>query len=123
MKFVSFTEGENECKRTGVFSKDELFIIDVNSLNLSRNFKDLNELIQNVSSEDIIKLKTIINESTFYNYDVFKRERCTVHVPIEKPIHDILCVGVNYKDHLEETQTHFDDSFEEPQKRFILQNV
>ncbi len=40
-----------------------------------------------------------------------------------KPIHDILCVGVNYKDHLEETQTHFDDSFEEPQKRFILQNV
>lgn len=116
MKFVSFTEGENECKRTGVFSKDELFIIDVNSLNLSRNFKDLNELIQNVSSEDIIKLKTIINESTFYNYDVFKRERCTVHVPIEKPIHDILCVGVNYKDHLEETQTHFDDSFEEAQK-------
>ncbi len=68
-------------------------------------------------------MKTIINESTFYNYDVFKRERCTVHVPIEKPIHDILCVGVNYKDHLEETQTHFDDSFEEPQKRFILQNV
>ena len=27
MKFVSFTEGENECKRTGVFSKDELFSI------------------------------------------------------------------------------------------------
>ncbi len=46
---------------------------------------------------------------------MFLKERCTVHVPIEKPIHDILCVGVNYKDHLEETQTHFDDSFEEPQ--------
>lgn len=45
MKFVSFIEGENECKRIGVFFKDELFIIDVNFLNFSRNFKDLNELI------------------------------------------------------------------------------
>ncbi|NMS88495.1 fumarylacetoacetate hydrolase family protein [Clostridioides difficile] len=116
MKFVSFTEGKNECKRIGIFSKDELFIVDINSLNLSKSFKDLNDLIKNISKSDIIKLKSIIKEGKFHNYDAFKREECTIHVPIEKPIHDILCVGVNYKDHLEETQTHFDDSFEEPKK-------
>ncbi|CZR98487.1 fumarylacetoacetate hydrolase family protein [Clostridioides sp. GD02404] len=116
MKFVSFTKGKNECKRIGFFSKDELFIIDINSLNISKSFKDLNDLIQNISQDDIIRIKSIIKEDRFHNYDVFKREECIIHVPIEKPIHDILCVGVNYKDHLEETQTHFDNSFEEPQK-------
>lgn len=29
-----------------------------------------------------------------------------VLVPIEHPVHDILCVGVNYTDHLEETKEH-----------------
>ena len=30
--------------------------------------------------------------------------------PIEYPAHDILCVGVNYADHLKETQEHLDGS-------------
>ena len=36
--------------------------------------------------------------------------------PIKRPIHDIMCVGVNYKDHLEETQKNFDKEFEKPKK-------
>ena len=37
--------------------------------------------------------------------------------PINKPIHDIICVGVNYKDHLEETKESFEgDSFKIPNK-------
>ncbi|MCC0648504.1 fumarylacetoacetate hydrolase family protein [Clostridioides sp. ZZV15-6598] len=116
MKFVSFSSGEDTSKKVGILSKDELFIIDVNSISLSKFFIDVNDLIQSVSQDDIIKLKNIINEESFNDYNVFKKEECTIYVPIEKPIHDILCVGVNYKEHLEETQTHFDSSFEEPEK-------
>ncbi|MGO1043508.1 fumarylacetoacetate hydrolase family protein [Clostridioides difficile] len=116
MKFVSFSSGEDTSKKVGILSKDELFIIDVNSISLSKFFIDINDLIQSVSQDDIIKLKNIINEESFNDYNVFKKEECTIYVPIEKPIHDILCVGVNYKEHLEETQTHFDSSFEEPEK-------
>ncbi|MDB0439399.1 hydrolase [Clostridioides difficile] len=116
MKFVSFSSGEDTSKKVGILSKDELFIIDVNSISLSKFFMDVNDLIQSVSQDDIIKLKNIINEESFNDYNVFKKEECTIYVPIEKPIHDILCVGVNYKEHLEETQTHFDSSFEEPEK-------
>ncbi|MCC0645298.1 MULTISPECIES: fumarylacetoacetate hydrolase family protein [unclassified Clostridioides] len=116
MKFVSFSSIEDTSKKVGILSKDELFIIDVNSISLSKFFIDVIDLIQSVSQDDIIKLKNIISEESFNAYNVFKREKCTIHVPIEKPIHDILCVGVNYKKHLEETQTHFDSSFEEPEK-------
>lgn len=116
MKFVSFSSIEDTSKKVGILSKDELFVIDVNSISLSKFFIDVNDLIQGISQDDIIKLKNIINEESFNDYNVFKKEECTIHVPIEKPIHDILCVGVNYKEHLEETQTHFDSSFEEPEK-------
>ncbi|MCC0651296.1 fumarylacetoacetate hydrolase family protein [Clostridioides sp. ES-S-0001-03] len=116
MKFVSFSSIEDTSKKVGILSKDELFVIDVNSISLSKFFIDVNDLIQGISQDDIIKLKNIISEESFNDYNVFKKEECTIHVPIEKPIHDILCVGVNYKEHLEETQTHFDSSFEEPEK-------
>ena len=37
--------------------------------------------------------------------------------PIERPIHDILCVGVNYEDHLRETEEHLGkESFKKPPK-------
>lgn len=116
MKFVSFSSREDTSKKVGILSKDELFIIDVNSISLSKFFIDVNDLVQSIFQDDILKLKNIISEETFHDYSVFKKEDCTIYVPIEKPIHDILCVGVNYKEHLEETQTHFDSSFEEPDK-------
>ncbi|MGO0883673.1 fumarylacetoacetate hydrolase family protein [Clostridioides difficile] len=116
MKFVSFSGKEDISKKVGILSKDELFIIDINSISLSKFFIDVNDLIQSISQDDVTKLRNIISGESFNGYDVFKKEECNIYVPIEKPIHDILCVGVNYKEHLEETQTHFDSSFEEPDK-------
>lgn len=116
MKFVSFSGKEDTSKKVGILSKDELFIIDINSISLSKFFIDVNDLIQSISQDDVTKLRNIISGESFNGYDVFKKEECIIYVPIEKPIHDILCVGVNYKEHLEETQTHFDSSFEEPEK-------
>lgn len=39
--------------------------------------------------------------SEYVQYDVSKVKICS---PIKRPIHDIICVGVNYKSHLEETK-------------------
>lgn len=36
----------------------------------------------------------------------FEKENLQLLSPIEHTIHDILCVGVNYRDHLEETKEH-----------------
>ena len=37
---------------------------------------------------------------------VHRIEEQEMLTPIERPVHDILCVGVNYTDHLEETKEH-----------------
>ena len=42
--------------------------------------------------------------------ETYAPEEIRLLAPIEYPEHDILCVGVNYADHLKETQEHLDGS-------------
>lgn len=50
--------------------------------------------------------------SEMYDLDSVK-----VLVPIERPVHDIICVGVNYEDHLKETKEHLGtNEFQTPLK-------
>ena len=116
MKLISFSEVGNSEKKLGVLSKDELYIIDINSINLSKSFIDMNDLIQNILEEDLNKIKDILNSGIYEGYKFFNKEEYIINTPIERPIHDILCVGVNYREHLKETQEHFDEDFKEPEK-------
>ncbi len=116
MKFITFSEVENSRKKLGVLSNDELYIIDINSIKLSKSFGDMNDLIQNILDEDLNKIKGVINGNIYDGYETFNKEKCIINSPIERPIHDILCVGVNYRSHLQETQEHFDEDFKEPEK-------
>lgn len=116
MKFVRFSELNGKEKKLGILSKDESIIIDMESIGFNKSFGDMNDLIQNISEEEINKLIEIYNSSEYTNYSTFSKDLCSITTPIERPIHDILCVGVNYKDHLQETQDNFDKEFKEPEK-------
>ena len=48
---------------------------------------------------------------------VYDLDSVRLLAPIERPVHDILCVGVNYEDHLKETEEHLgEESFKKPPK-------
>lgn len=55
-------------------------------------FKDMIDLIKNIDQEDF---KNIEDE-----YDVIDKGDIKLLSPITKPIHDIICVGKNYRDHI-----------------------
>lgn len=40
--------------------------------------------------------------------------------PIRKPIHDIICVGLNYYEHILETKEHFISDIDENKKNSIF---
>lgn len=113
MKFICFKEEYKE--KLGVLSQDGDFAIELSSINLSKDFYDMNDLIKNISHSDIEKIKNTLvdNDKTkIITYPISRIKLCS---PIKRPIHDIICVGVNYKDHLEETKEKFDkESFKEP---------
>lgn len=112
MKFVRFKKDNKEF--IGILTKDENSVIEVSSVLSETKFATMIELIENVSENDIVKLKKVLAGEilNFVHYNILEVTICS---PIKKPIHDIICVGVNYRDHLEETKESFGDgSFKEP---------
>lgn len=107
MKFICFENKNIDTNKIGILTKDESFILELNSMNLSKKFDDMNDVIKNIKEEDIIKIKSILLNNNNDKVIKYKKDECKIIVPIEKPVHDILCVGVNYKAHLDETQEHF----------------
>lgn len=112
MKFVRFKNENNE--KLGIFNKDESKLIEISSV-LGREFASMTDLIENINEEEIEQLQKTFGGkiSECVQYDVSRVKICS---PIKRPIHDIICVGVNYKDHLEETKESFKDDFTEPAK-------
>ena len=112
MKFVRFKKDNEEL--LGVFTNDENAVIEISSILSETKFTSMIDLIEHVSENDIKKLKMTLAGDTV-NYSQYKSSEVKICSPIKKTIHDIICVGVNYKDHLEETKESFgEEGFKEP---------
>lgn len=101
MKFVSFTEWNNT-EAIGILSKDDKKVIALSEI--IEDFKygesPMIKLIKNMNTDLLKKLKNA--RENFNNYSAYSIENIQILSPIRKPIHDIICVGVNYSDHLKE---------------------
>lgn len=119
MRFLSFTHDNKEKnnEKLGVLSKDGTLVVELSSMALSKSFSNMIDLIRNISESDLKAIEKMIQENNINNFITHKVEDVKICSPIKRPIHDIICVGVNYKSHLEETRQNFDkDSFKEPKK-------
>jgi 2-keto-4-pentenoate hydratase/2-oxohepta-3-ene-1,7-dioic acid hydratase in catechol pathway len=72
---------------------------------LGIHFKDMNELIENITDVQ----RALINSTakTVYTGEQYNAESVKLCAPIQ-PKRDVLCLGVNYREHIEET-THVED--------------
>lgn len=115
MRFLCFKKSDKE--KLGVLSQNGTFAVELSSMDLSRNFNDMNDLLKNILDSDIKKIESILsdnNSDSLITYPITDIKLCT---PIKRPIHDIICLGVNYQSHLEETKESFSKgNFKEPQK-------
>ena len=104
MKFISFLEWNNT-EAIGVLTKDEKSVVPI--ADIIPDFKNYNMInfIENCNKEILYKLEKEIN-SFKQTYSI---EKIQLLSPITKPIHDIICVGVNYQDHINEVKDNIND--------------
>lgn len=115
MRFLCFKDGDKE--KLGVLSLDGTLAVELSSMKLSKDFSDMIDLVRNISDSDIKKIKDSLIENDLDTLVTYPISNIKLLTPIKRPIHDIICVGVNYKAHLEETKESFGkDSFAEPKK-------
>lgn len=65
----------------------------------------MQKVVENLTDKDIDKLHSWLQNERLFKT---KAEDIKILAPIERPLHDILCVGVNYSAHLQETQDRVD---------------
>lgn len=99
MKFVNFKIEDK--KLIGVLANDENKIIVLNDLYADKTFCCMQDVIEQLNEDDIKDIQTKLDDEN-NNFKSYKLSEVKLLSPIERPIHDILCVGVNYQAHLEE---------------------
>ena len=110
VKFIRFKK--NNIEKIGIFNNDETRVLDVNEI-LNKNFLSMIDVVENIDNKDLEVLAKAKIDSRYQGNLVKDIKICS---PIKRSIHDIICVGVNYRDHLEETQKNFDKGFDKPKK-------
>jgi 2-keto-4-pentenoate hydratase/2-oxohepta-3-ene-1,7-dioic acid hydratase in catechol pathway len=96
MKFISYKTGE--VSHIGIISKDGNNIININR-SLNKNYRSMNEFIAFHKEEEISRLQQVYENNSSFDAVLSKVK---LSAPIEKPLHDIICVGLNYKAHIAE---------------------
>ena len=104
MKFISFTH-DNKVE-IGFMDKNLQGVYLINDL-LDEKYKDMNDFIRRVSKKELNKIKEKIEVG---DDALLKLNQVELLSPIPKPLHDIICLGVNYEDHLKESKVVLDPS-------------
>lgn len=107
MKFIRYEQEGNI--QTGILNQAGTGILPLSGL-LPRSFADMQQLIENITEEELAQLKKALRTET--GCPAVSLSQVKILPPMDRSVHDILCVGVNYRDHQEEAREAL-DHFEE----------
>ena len=98
MKFIRFEmAGKAEI---GILNKEETSILPLSRIYPGFGVTIMQQVIEGAGENESSQLWDAYNGET--DCPQVPLEEVKVLAPIERPVHDILCVGVNYRDHREE---------------------
>lgn len=104
MKFITYKyNGKTE---VGILSKDNLNVIPVKNAGL--NYDDMNSLIENITDNEMKLLKTALDNTECETINV---DDISLLAPIPNPKQDMICLGINYLAHAEESARYKKEAF------------
>ena len=119
MRFLTYKYGEKTF--LGVLTEDGAKVLELSKILLGTSSKTMIEFIDGVSNADLDAVRETLDGDA--DHKGIPLAQVKLLAPITRPIHDILCVGVNYKEHLEETKRWLgDENFQNRQSPSISQS-
>ncbi len=102
MRFLSFKDIKSNKNFVGIYSKNKDYIFALKDLRLKNSYPNIQILIETLTLEDRNKIRNFIENENYENVPSFKKEEIKILPPFERTIHDIICAGLNYQDHINE---------------------
>lgn len=107
MKFVTFETGGKE--QVGILNSRETHIYPVSSFHVP--YSTMNELIQKISAEEKEILAASAEKAPEEVAGAVKKEDVRLLAPIPCPMQDVICLGINYMAHAEESARYKKEAF------------
>lgn len=104
MKFITYKYDNKE--QVGILNRSELGIYPIKTLNV--NYKTMNDLIENISDEEMNLLKSALEKDSD---EVLSINDVHKMAPIPNPKQDIICLGINYMAHAVESARYKKEAF------------
>ena len=99
MKFVTY-EIEHK-RRLGVINRDRTWIYPLRSLDM--DYKTMQELIEGISESEKQLLEYVSGQDPYKIKGAVPAEEAILLAPIPHPVQDVICLGINYMAHAEES--------------------
>ena len=101
MRFLRFTPKGTTEELIGILSKDEKKVFDLNFFELGKMYSSIQEIIEHFNDVELKEIKNLLAGELdgLGKYDI---EDVKILPPLKRTIHDIICAGFNYADHLKE---------------------
>lgn len=104
MKFITFKyDGKQQI---GILSKDNHHVIPIKSVGV--NYNDMNTLIEKITDSEMNILRSSLKGK---NCEYINIDDITLLAPIPNPKQDMICLGINYLAHAEESARYKKEAF------------
>ena len=107
MKFVTY-EIEHK-RRLGVINRDGTWIYPLRSLDM--DYKTMQGLIEGISESEKQLLEYVSGQDPYKIKGAVPAEEAILLAPIPHPVQDVICLGINYMAHAEESARYKKEAF------------
>ena len=107
MKLLTYQVGKKEM--VGVLNQDETWVYPISAAGME--YADMKALIREMSPSEQEMLQYVLNKEPHDVNGAAPIEDVTVLAPIPEPDQDVICLGINYAAHAEESAKFAKDSF------------
>lgn len=101
MRFLRFTPKETNEELIGILSKDSKKVFELNFFELGKKYRSIQEIIEHFNEKELKDVRNLL-EGDLDGKGTYKLEDVKILSPLRRTIHDIICAGFNYEDHLKE---------------------
>jgi len=107
MKILTYeVEGR---RKLGIWNRDETWIFPIESFGME--YRTMQEVIEGMSESEIHLLNHMAGKDPFDVLGAARENEATLLAPILKPKQDVICLGINYMSHAEESARYNKETF------------
>ncbi|WP_300363717.1 fumarylacetoacetate hydrolase family protein, partial [Fusobacterium sp.] len=101
MRFLRFSPKETNEELIGILSKDGKTVFELNFFELGKKYRSIQEIIEHFNEKELKEVRNLL-EGDLDGRGKYELEDIKILSPLKRTIHDIICAGFNYEDHLKE---------------------